>query len=81
MVVNPQSMRGLHATLARDAGETGHAVAGQLGHESEAMHEVAYAETSAIAAGNQDRVLEVTRGRETLESAAKETPEYFWPAL
>jgi integrase len=62
MRVCAQSMRGLHASLAREAGTTGHAVARQLGHATVAMHERAYADHSAMAQGDQLRALRVLEG-------------------
>lgn len=49
------SFRGLHATLAREAGHTGHAVAAQLGHGGVQMQERHY-----LAEGTTDRVARAT---------------------
>lgn len=61
-IVCAHSMRGLHATLAREAGATGHLVAAELGHASEAMHVAAYAERDAVQRGSQRRALRVLQG-------------------
>ncbi len=56
------SMRGLHATLAVDGGETAEAVARQLGHISTAVTEKHYTDPAATAAAAQGRVLTVLQG-------------------
>lgn len=61
-VVTPHGLRGTHATLARDAGATGHLVAGALGHASEAVTEAHYLEPGTTQRGNARRVFEVIDG-------------------
>lgn len=64
-IVCAQSMRGLHASLSREAGVTGHHVAKQLGHSSEQMHLLAYADAGAVKRGDQRRVFKVIQGGES----------------
>jgi integrase len=61
-VVNPQGNRGLHASIAREAGATGHVVMKQLGHGAESVHERHYAAEGAVAQGNVRRLSEVLQG-------------------
>ncbi len=61
-VVSAHGMRGLHSTLAVDAGITGHAVASALGHESFATTAQSYAKPEAVTAARQKRVLTVLAG-------------------
>lgn len=56
------SMRGLHATLAVDGGETAEAVARQLGHVRTTVTETSYIDPAATAAAAQSRVLTVLQG-------------------
>jgi integrase len=58
------SLRGLHATLAIDAGITPPAVASALGHASARATLVSYADASAVAHARQRRVV-ATLGRHT----------------
>jgi integrase len=51
------SMRGLHATLAIDAGITPPVVASALGHASVRATLLSYADPSTVARANQRRVL------------------------
>jgi len=60
--VTPHGLRGTHATLARDAGATGHLVAGALGHASEAVTEAHYLEPGTAQRGTARRVFEVIDG-------------------
>lgn len=69
--VCPHSMRGLHASLAREAGSTGEQVAAMLGHSNVAMHEQAYADRSAMQRGQQRRALSVITGGIGNESLAR----------
>jgi integrase len=62
MKVNAQSMRGLHSTLAVQAGVTGHVVAAALGHESFATTVQSYARPEAVASAKQQQVLKVLTG-------------------
>ena len=62
MKVSAQSMRGLHSTLAVQAGVTGHVVAAALGHESFATTVQSYAKPEAVAAAKQQRVLKILAG-------------------
>lgn len=59
------SMRGLHATLATSAGVTGEVVARAMGHASQRMTYRHYAQSEAVARGQQQRVLD------ELEKAAR----------
>ncbi len=61
-VVSAHSMRGLHSTLAVDAGMSAHAVADALGHESFAMTAQSYAKPEAVTRAKQRRVLRVLAG-------------------
>ncbi|HXJ22080.1 MAG TPA: site-specific integrase [Polyangia bacterium] len=61
-VVCAHSMRGLHSTLAMDAGVTGHVVAASLGHESVTTTKQSYAKPEAVAGGQQRRTLAVLAG-------------------
>jgi integrase len=54
--VTAHSMRGLHSTLAMEAGESSHAVAAALGHESPRTTLQSYATTESVAVGRQQRV-------------------------
>jgi integrase len=61
-VVTAHGMRGLHSTLAVDAGVTSHAVASALGHESFATTAQSYAKPEALTRAKQRRVLKVLAG-------------------
>jgi integrase len=61
-VVSAHGMRGLHSTLAVDAGVTAHAVASALGHESFATTAQSYAKPEAVSRARQQRVLTVLAG-------------------
>jgi integrase len=61
--VSAHGMRGLHATLAMDAGVTGHAVAASLGHESVTTTETSYAKREAVAGARQRKSIEVLAAR------------------
>lgn len=58
-VVGAHSMRGLHATLAMDAGITGTVVAASLGHEHVRTTTRSYAKGEAVAGAKQRRALTV----------------------
>ena|SRR5438034_1039213 len=58
----PGSMRGLHSTLAMDAGVTGHVVAASLGHESVNTAIQSYAKVEAVTNAAQQRTLTVLSG-------------------
>jgi integrase len=51
------SLRGLHATLATEAGATSHAVAGALGHSSPAVTHAHYVDGTAKRRANTKRVV------------------------
>ena len=55
-------MRGLHSTLAMDAGITGHVVAASLGHERVSTTIQSYAKSEAVAGAQQRRTLTVLAG-------------------
>jgi len=55
-VVCAHSMRGLHSTLAMDAGMSAHMVAASLGHESARTTLMSYAKPEGVEAGRQKRV-------------------------
>jgi integrase len=61
-VVGAHSMRGLHSTLAMDAGVTGHVVAASLGHERVSTTVQSYAKPEAVADAQQRRTLKVLTG-------------------
>jgi integrase len=61
-VVCAHSMRGLHSTLAMDAGVTGHVVAASLGHESVSTTIQSYAKAEAVTNAAQQRTLTVLSG-------------------
>ena len=61
-VVSAHSMRGLHSTLAMEAGITGAVVASSLGHESVSTTVESYARPEAVAAAQQRRTLAVLNG-------------------
>jgi integrase len=61
-VVGAHSMRGLHATLAMDAGITGAVVAASLGHEHISTTTRSYAKAGAGAGAQQRRTLTVLVG-------------------
>jgi integrase len=60
--VTAHAMRGLLATLSRERGLAGHAVAAMLGHTSERMHETAYAKPGSAGVGDRRRGLKVLNG-------------------
>jgi integrase len=64
--VSAHSMRGLHSTLAMEAGVTGAVVAASLGHESVATTTQSYAKPEAVAAAQQRRALTVLEGGRTV---------------
>jgi hypothetical protein len=51
------SLRGLHATLATEAGATSHAVAGALGHSTPALTQAHYIDSSAKRRASSKRVV------------------------
>jgi integrase len=53
------SLRGLHATLATEAGATSHAVAGALGHSTPAVTHAHYIDSSAKRRASSKRVVSV----------------------
>jgi integrase len=61
-LVCAHSMRGLHSTLAMDAGVTGHVVAASLGHESVSTTVQSYAQPQAVEGARQRRALRVLAG-------------------
>jgi integrase len=61
-VVNAQSMRGLHSSLAFERGITGHAVAAALGHASVTTTTGNYATPSSVKNAEQRRTLSVLQG-------------------
>jgi integrase len=60
--VSAHSMRGLHSTLAMEAGITGAVVAASLGHEDESTTKRSYAKADAVAGAQQRRALTVLSG-------------------
>jgi integrase len=60
--VTAHGMRGLHSTLAMEAGVTGHVVAASLGHESVSTTIQSYAKPEAVAGAQQRRALTVLVG-------------------
>ena len=61
-LVGAHSMRGLHSTLAMDAGITGHVVAASLGHERVSTTIQSYAKSEAVSGAQQRRTLTVLAG-------------------
>lgn len=60
--VTAHGMRGLHSTLAMEAGVTGHVVAASLGHERVSTTVQSYAKPEAVAEAQQRRTLRVLAG-------------------
>jgi integrase len=60
--VTAHGMRGLHASLAREAGATGHLVAAALGHTSERMAAKAYTAPASEARAKQRAAMRVLNG-------------------
>lgn len=60
--VTGHGMRGLHSTLAVDAGMTGHLVAASLGHESFATTATSYAKSEAVEGAKQRKTWKVLDG-------------------
>jgi integrase len=72
------SMRGLHSTLAMESGESSHAVAAALGHESPRTTLQSYATRESVAAGRQDRVTaSLLRGRQRGQIRRNIVPQSF----
>lgn len=63
--VSAHSMRGLHSTLAMEAGVTGAVVAASLGHEDVSTTTQSYAKPEAVATARQARALTVLAGGRT----------------
>lgn len=63
--VSAHGMRGLHSTLALEAGVTAHAVAAALGHHSPAVTFQSYAKPEAVQGAKQGRMLRVMNGGKT----------------
>jgi integrase len=61
-MVTAHGMRGLHSTLAMEAGVTGHVVAASLGHERVTTTVQSYAKPEAVAGAQQRRALRVLAG-------------------
>ena len=74
MVVGAQSMRGLHATLAVDAGITSHAVAAALGHESFTTTARSYAKAEAVTAAKQRKTTRVLAGKTNMANGSGVRP-------
>jgi integrase len=64
MKVNAQSMRGLHATLAMERGNTSHSVAAALGHESFSTTARSYATRESVQGSRQRRTLAALIGND-----------------
>lgn len=62
MEVSAHAMRGLHSTLALQAGATGHLVAASLGHESPSTTMRSYADASTVRRAKQRAALSVLVG-------------------
>ncbi len=69
-VVSAHSMRGLHSTLAMEAGVTGAVVASSLGHESVSTTITSYAKADAVSAAQQGRTLAVLEGGRSSREAS-----------
>jgi len=61
--VTAHGMRGLHATLAMDAGVTGHVVVASLGHESVTTTETSYAQRGAVSGARQRKAVDILQRR------------------
>lgn len=61
-LVTAHGMRGLHATLAMQAGATAHLVAAALGHESETTTLESYADASAVDRQKRKASMKVLKG-------------------
>jgi integrase len=70
-----EGLRGTHASIAADAGESGIAVAQSLGHTSFATTTRHYATADAVAGGRQRRVEEALGLMESAENPPKLVPE------
>jgi integrase len=68
-IVSAHGMRGLHSTLAVDAGITSHAVASALGHESFSTTSQSYARPEALDRARQARVLGALRPPKTKKAS------------
>jgi integrase len=62
-VVSAHGLRGTHASLAVEAGATGHLVAGALGHESSSTTYRSYARAEARQSRTQSRVVSIASAR------------------
>jgi integrase len=60
------SLRGLHATLATEAGQTSHAVASALGHETPAVTHAHYIDRGATRRANTKRVVRALQPTRTM---------------
>lgn len=60
--VSAHAMRGLHSTLAIQAGTTSHVVAASLGHEDFSTTTTSYAKPEAVQQATSDRTLKVLQG-------------------
>jgi integrase len=67
-IITTHSLRGLHASLAEDAGVSAEAVAKALGHTSPSMTHAHYTQPEVVSAARQERVLDA------LEPAPPEPP-------
>ena len=72
--VSAHGMRGLHATLAMEAGVSGHAVAASLGHESVGTTVRSYADVEAVQGAQQRRMLKVLAGGTTRSATSNGGP-------
>lgn len=61
-VITSHGMRGLHGTLAVDAGLSPHLVAASLGHESFSTTETSYAKKDTVAAAKRRKGISVLQG-------------------
>jgi integrase len=69
-VVTAHGHRGLHSTLAVEAGVTSRAVADALGHESFKTTTPSYAQAGGVGLAQQARVLTVLQGGKDAEKIA-----------
>jgi len=60
--VSPQALRGMHATLARQAGATSRMVADTLGHAGTSITERAYIDQGQAQAADRERGLKLVKG-------------------
>jgi integrase len=81
--VTVHGMRGMHSTLALQAGTSGHVVAASLGHESISTTLQSYANPAAVESAKRHRALTVLQGGggENRKGETKNAGEFVSPAF